>query len=229
MSGDPQGVVRAGYDAIGDRYHAWSHASPVRLGYVGAVLSRLAPGSVVVDLGCGPGDPATRLLSEAGHRVLGVDISAGQLGLARRLAPRAGLVQADLTDLSLRPGSVDAVVSFFALGHLPAVEHAPLLARVARWLRPGGLLLTSAPMTPGEGTDDDWLGVPMFFGGIGVEATLAALRDAGLVVGSADVVGEDEGEGRVVEFLWVTATRPGGPAAVTPAAAGPGGRRGWPG
>jgi cyclopropane fatty-acyl-phospholipid synthase-like methyltransferase len=199
--------VRAGYDEIGERYHSWSHRSEVRLGFVHQVLDRLDPGSTVVDLGCGPGDPATRLLSEA-HHVLGVDISAGQLRIAQRLAPGATLVQADVTELALRPGAVDAVVSFFALGHLPGASHAPLLARIGEWLRPGGLLLTSAPLTPGDDNDSDWLGVPMFFGGIGVDATLAAVEAAGLEVEKAEAVAEDAGEGQVERFLWVTATKP---------------------
>lgn len=199
-------VVRAGYDEIGESYHSCSHASPVRIGLVQQVLDRLAAGSTILDLGCGPGDPATRLLSER-HRVLGVDLSMVQLQLARRLAPLASLVQADLADVSFAPASVDAVVSFYALGHLSATEHEPLIRRIASWLRPGGLLLTSAPLSPGEGVDEDWLGVPMFFGGIGVEATLAAVTDSGLLVESAREIPEDEGEGMVVSFLWVTATR----------------------
>ncbi len=201
-------VVRAGYDAIGERYHAWSHASAVRIGFVDRVLERLPSGSTVVDLGCGPGDPATRLLSEQ-HHVVGVDLSEGQLRVARRLAPRAALVQADLADLSLRQSSVDAVVSFYALGHLASELHVPLITRIGGWLRPAGLLLTSAPLTPGDAVDDDWLGVRMPFGGIGAEATLAAVEAAGMTVELAEVVGEDEGEGRTVEFLWVTAVKRG--------------------
>ena len=199
-------VVRAGYDEIGEKYHSWSHASEVRLGFVQRVLDRLPAASTVVDLGCGPGDPATRLLSEH-HAVVGVDLSAGQLGIARRLAPRASLVQADLVELALRPSSVDAVVSFYALGHLPSEAHVPLIERVGSWLRPGGLFLTSAPLTPGDDVDPDWLGVPMSFGGIGPGATLAAVEAAGMTVEDAQVVGEDEGEGRVVAFLWVTARK----------------------
>ena len=48
----------------------------------------------------------------------------------------------------------------------------------------------------------------MYFGGIGEQAMTAAVRDAGLTLVSAERVGEDEGEGQVVEFLWVTATKP---------------------
>jgi SAM-dependent methyltransferase len=200
-------VVRRGYDAIGAGYHRWSSRSPVRLGVLDGVLARLAPGSRVVDLGCGPGDPATRLLAER-HQVLGVDISAGQLALARAFAPRASLVQADLADLALAPSSVDAVVSFFATGHLPPRVQRDLAARVAGWLRPGGLFVTSAPLTAGEGIEPGWLGVDMYFAGIGEQATVGAVADAGLLVESAVRLREDVGGGRVEEFLWVTATRP---------------------
>jgi len=204
---EPWRVVRQGYDDIGGRYHEWSHESPVRLRFVSEALARLRPGSRVVDLGCGPGDPATRLLHEE-HTVLGVDRSLAQLRLARDLAPRASLVAADITAFSLASGSVDAVVSFFALGHVPPAAHVPLLAEIARWLRPGGFLLTSAPLLAGEDVEERWLGVPMYFGGIGERAMTAAVRDAGLTLVSAERVGEDEGEGQVVEFLWVTATKP---------------------
>jgi len=200
-------VVRTGYDAIGERYHEWSHLSPTRLDFVDQVLHRLRPGSTVVDLGCGPGDPATRMLVEH-HTVLGVDVSMEQLRIARRLAPNAGLVQADLVDFSMQPRSVDAVVSFFALGHLPPDTHAPLLRRAATWLRPGGMLLTSAPLEAGSTVEESWLGVPMYFGGIGAAATVQAVTDAGLVVESAREVAEDEGEDRTVTFLWVLATNP---------------------
>jgi SAM-dependent methyltransferase len=175
---EPRRVVQRGYDDIGAGYH-----------------------------GCGPGDPATRLLSQQ-HTVLGVDLSLGQLRLARELAPRASLVMADITTFELAPASIDAVVSFFALGHLPPDTHASLVASIARWLRPGGFLLTSAPLIAGVGVEPDWLGVPMFFGGVGERAMTDAVRDAGLTLVGAERVGEDEEAGRVVEFLWVTATKP---------------------
>jgi SAM-dependent methyltransferase len=204
---DPASIIRAGYDAIGPRYHAWSSASPVRIAYTERLLSLLAPCSLVLELGCGPGDPATRMLSGA-HRVVGVDLSAGQLALARGHAPRAALVQADLTRLSVRPASVDAIASFYALGHVPVADQAPLLASFGGWLRPGGVLVTSVPVTPDEGVEEGWLGVPMFFAGIGRAATVAALESGGLVVESVENVPEDEGGDRVAAFDWVVARRP---------------------
>lgn len=202
----PFEVVRAGYDRLGERYHAWSRAGTVRVRQVETLLARLRPGSTVVDLGCGPGDPATRMLADR-HRVLGVDASAGQLRLARSAAPRATLVQADITRFALRAGSVDAVASFYALGHVPATAHAGLFAAVAGWLRPGGLLLASAPTEAGDGVDPSWLGVPMFFGGVGEPATREAVEAAGLAVESIERIEEEEDGRGSVEFLWVTAVK----------------------
>jgi SAM-dependent methyltransferase len=207
-AGEPFEVVRSGYDRIAHRYRDWSHGSPVRLNWVRRLLDELPPDSLVVDLGCGPGEPATRLLAEH-HRVCGVDGSAVQLRLAQHAAPTAQFVQADMTRFWLRPESVDAVASFYALGHIPSDQHGPLFAAISEWLRPGGLLLTSVPLTPGDGHDDAWLGVPMFFGGIGEPATRQAVGEAGLTVETWEVMGEDEGDGRIVEFLWLIARKPG--------------------
>jgi SAM-dependent methyltransferase len=200
---DPIRIVREGYDALGERYHELSHATPTRVSYVERLLARLAPGSLVLELGSGPGDPATRMLAER-HRVVAVDLSWRQIEIARGHAPGASFVQADLTRLAVRPGSLDAIASFYVLGHVPQREHAPLLTRLGSWLRPGGVLVTSVPRSAFEGTEEGWLGLrEMFFGGIGRDATVAALEAGGLAVESVDDVDEGDGE----RFLWVTATR----------------------
>jgi SAM-dependent methyltransferase len=94
-----------------------------------------------VDLGCGAGIPATRDLAGHGLRVIGVDFSAVQLRRARRLVPAARLIQADMTALQLRPASADAVVSFYALIHVPLADQQALFPRIRGWLRPGGYFL----------------------------------------------------------------------------------------
>src|SRR4051794_3926944 len=163
---DASGTVRAGYDLIGPRYRDWSRHSPVRLHWVGRLLDQLTPNSLVLDLGCGPGEPATRLLTER-HRVIGVDASYEQLRLAKHAAPPPPSAPPHLPRPAVAAGSLDAVASFYALGHVPSDRHAALMHAISTWLRPGGLLLTSAPLSPGDGHEPDWLGVPMFFGGIG--------------------------------------------------------------
>ena len=56
-------------------------------------------------LGCGPGDPATRILAER-HYVVGADLSWEQLQIARQHT-RAPLVHADMTTLAFRPQSLE--------------------------------------------------------------------------------------------------------------------------
>jgi SAM-dependent methyltransferase len=202
----PFDAVRSGYDRIGSRYREWSAAGDVRRQWVTRLLDELSPGSLVVELGCGAGEPATRLLSDR-HRVIGVDASFVQLSLARTAAPNALLVQADMTQFALTHATVDAVASFYAFGHIPSHLHAPMFASIASW-RPGGVLLASTPVGAGDGIEPDWLGVDMFFGGIGEQATRDAVTAAGLRLETFEAVEEDEGEGRVVRFNWLIARMP---------------------
>jgi len=108
------------------------------------------PDPLVLDLGCGPGSLAVRLLDRIpGATVIGVDADPLLLALARAAwADRAGLRFAEL-DLRVagwagallldRPA--DAAVSTTALHWLPPAALAAMYAELATVLRPGGLML----------------------------------------------------------------------------------------
>jgi hypothetical protein len=74
----------------------------------------------------------------------------------------ARLVQADITALRLRPGSGQAVVSFYALIHVPLDDQRALFPRIRSWLRPGGYMLAITGADRWTGTDD-YLGAQMFW------------------------------------------------------------------
>jgi SAM-dependent methyltransferase len=95
----------------------------------------------VLDLCCGTGLLAAELTSR-GHRVVGVDVSAPMLELAReRLGPGADLRQAALPALPVE-GMFDAAVSTFdGLNYLTPSDLRLTLANVARVLRTGGWLV----------------------------------------------------------------------------------------
>lgn len=52
----------------------------------------------MLDLGCGSGDPGTKMLSNY-FAVTGVDISPGQIARARANVPNAKFVLADITEV----------------------------------------------------------------------------------------------------------------------------------
>lgn len=176
-------LVRRGYDAISLAYRGDDGSSAHDVDrYSGWVteLARLLPDrAVVADLGCGAGIPATRELADAGLRVLGVDFSAVQLARARHLVPAAALVRADMTELRLRPASLDAVVSFYALIHVPLADQQVLFPRIRTWLRPGGYLLaiTGAGRLNWTGT---YLGADMFWEHADTDTYLRWFAAAGL-------------------------------------------------
>jgi cyclopropane fatty-acyl-phospholipid synthase-like methyltransferase len=117
-------------------------------GWVTELAGLLRPGARVLDLGCGAGTAVTRQLTRRGLQVIGVDLSAVQLRRARQLVPAAGLVQADMAALQFAAASLDAVVSFYALIHLPLADQRALIPRIRGWLRPAGLFLAIVGAQP---------------------------------------------------------------------------------
>lgn len=90
----------------------------------------------VLDLACGTGDFAI-MARERGARVIGLDFAGAMLAAARERCPDdVALVRGDALRLPLAGGSVSVAVSGFALRNFVAIP--PVLAELARVLRPGG-------------------------------------------------------------------------------------------
>ncbi|MDX1382891.1 MAG: class I SAM-dependent methyltransferase [Thermoanaerobaculia bacterium] len=107
-------------------------------------LPLLAGRQRVLDLGCGRGE-ALEVFAEAGVGASGVDSSAEMV----RLCGEAGLeaVQGDLlADLAGREeASLDGIVSFHVIEHLPVPVLDRLVKLAWRALEPGGVLVLETP------------------------------------------------------------------------------------
>lgn len=107
-------------------------------------LAGIAPGMRVLDIGCGAGDVtmiAARLVGPTGS-VLGVDMNADVLDVARTRAADAGLgnvsfQQATLPDVQL-DGPVDALIGRLILVHL--ADPAEIVRKLTELVRPGGVV-----------------------------------------------------------------------------------------
>ena len=207
---DPKEIVAAGYDRIADRYLDWSPLRPsvARLQALDLAVRLIPAGADVLELGCGAGVPMTAGLA-AGRRLTGVDISAEQILRARRNVPHATFIQADMTTLERPPASLDAVVAFYSLSHVPRDEHAALFGRIRTWLRPGGLFLASLGVEDDPGTvEPGWLGVDMFFSHYSARVGRRLVEAAGMDVERAEILTEPE-DRFDARFLWVVARKPG--------------------
>jgi SAM-dependent methyltransferase len=96
----------------------------------------------VLDVASGAGF-GLPILTHAGGRPIGVDYDALALDDVRQRQPCAALVRADATRLPLRAQSVDLVVSFETIEHVPDAQ--ALVVEIRRVLRPGGRLVLSTP------------------------------------------------------------------------------------
>jgi SAM-dependent methyltransferase len=198
-------LVADGYDAIGETFAEWREriVGDPREEWEEAFASRLAADARVLELGCGPGTQETRRLAER-FRLTGVDISPRQVERAGASIPDAEFVCADFTELELPAGSLDGVIAFYVLNHVPRELLAPLLERIHAWLVPSGLLCVAFGTSDNAGWTGEWLGAPTYFASYPPETNSHLVREAGFAIELDEVVEFEEPEGPA-RFQWVLA------------------------
>ncbi|MET8941344.1 class I SAM-dependent methyltransferase [Streptomyces rubiginosohelvolus] len=177
--GSPAAAV---FDALGAEYERAFASSDAHQESLERLLTDLAPGSRVLDVGSGTGRPTAQTLTEAGHRVLGVDVSPVMTALAARQVPGADFRCADVRDLPLAEGEFDAVCVYFSLLQLERGEQAGLLERLVRSLRPGGLLVAATVPVDVAGVDAVFMGQPVRVSSFGAEEFTALIARTGVAV-----------------------------------------------
>jgi SAM-dependent methyltransferase len=104
-------------------------------------------GKRVLDIGCGPGTLARRLV-DAGATVTGIDPGEAALAKARSSVPEARFEAATGEALPFPDASFDGAVLLNALHHVP--DPAIALAEAARVLVPGGRIVVVEPLATGS-------------------------------------------------------------------------------
>ncbi|MBE9067456.1 methyltransferase domain-containing protein [Leptolyngbya cf. ectocarpi LEGE 11479] len=105
-------------------------------------LDRLAPGTTLLDVGCGIGGSSRMLARDYQFDVTGVTISPQQVQRAQQLTPAGVTAQFKVDDamaLSFPDASFDVVWSVEAGPHMP--DKAVFARELMRVLKPGGLLV----------------------------------------------------------------------------------------
>ncbi|KAF2664149.1 methyltransferase domain-containing protein [Microthyrium microscopicum] len=215
---DVKSRLKDSYDIIANDYNSWTnkHHDTIRLKFLDSLLSKLntKEPTAVLELGCGGGKPVTTtLLTHPKMTVTANDMSSTQISIAKSnidpgTADRVTFVEGDMMALSFPDGSLDAVLGFYSIIHLPREEQPKLLENIIKWLKPGGYLLANfsavdmpAASIPNWLHEKGW----MFWSGWGEAGTLQKLKDAKFEIVEQEVQKDTADSG---VFLWVIARTP---------------------
>jgi SAM-dependent methyltransferase len=131
------------------------------IGAAAMAKAGFAPGQSVLDIGCGCGETTFEIAARiAPGRVLGADISATLLAIAREDAAAKGLANADFveTDAQTHGFKPEYDIVFSRFGVMFFEDPAAAFANIRTALKPGGRLAFCCWRAPAENV---WLSLPM--------------------------------------------------------------------
>lgn len=163
--------------------------------------SRLKTKAKILDLGCGVGLPYDAYFIKNGFSVTGVDISERHIELAKKNVKLGKFFVGDFFTNQVK-GKFDAIVSFYAIFHIPRNEHEKLLKRICSLLNKNGyILITLGTDSMKCDVDKDFVGAPMAWSSYSVEKNKKLIRDVGF-----DIILAAE-DYRTERHLWILAKK----------------------
>jgi len=167
------------------------------------LFSRIPESGKVLDLGCGTGEPFDRYLVKNGYDVTGVDLVEKHVHAARERVPDAEFLQGDFFDVDPEEQKFDAVVSFYAVFHLPREKHKNLFEHMNSLLKEDGMLLITVG---GDEMDrfvnEDWSGSEMVWSSYSQEKSKELVEESGF-----NIVETYEEESEEEHHLWILAEK----------------------
>ncbi|CAK7200618.1 hypothetical protein SEUCBS139899_003316 [Sporothrix eucalyptigena] len=182
------------FDSVGPAYEDAFTGLPTQAAAINWLVEQLkanpataSGGAKIVDVGCGTGRPACSVLADAGHDVLGIDISEAMLTAARTRVPKAKFelidVRAFIEREKSNPDQLDAVTVFFSLiAGVTQDDIKAVLSGLAGLLKPGGFLVFSTVPIPVNNESIKWMGRPVVVSSLSPEEGVASVKAAGLEV-----------------------------------------------
>lgn len=107
------------YEEIADWFDASRPKTLVEIEYLSLAIKRAPKRGMVLDLGCGGGEPIARYFIDLGFRVTGIDTSPKMIGFCKQRFPEETWLVGDMRNLKLgrRFDIIIAWDSFFHLDH----------------------------------------------------------------------------------------------------------------
>ena len=147
MPHDLKEMLISTYDQIVQEYVQHEFNSPVMEKHYQRFMQGLPQGGRVFDVGCGPGQAASRF-SSRGYQVIGIDLSEKMLESARTAVPEGTFYQMDVENITLTE-KFHGIWAAFILVHVQRQFHKNIVKRFFKLLEPNGLLYLG--MLEGQG------------------------------------------------------------------------------
>jgi trans-aconitate methyltransferase len=150
------------YDIIAEGFAKMRDSFNTEQKYLDALINYIPENSHILDIGCGFGFPIAKYLIEKNFQVTGIDGSQELLHIAKKRCPKMRALYGDIRTIEFNE-TVDAIVEWWCLFHLPKSDHEHMIARFAKWLNPGGILEFTSGDTEYEDTSSDMLNQELYF------------------------------------------------------------------
>ncbi len=188
-------MINTPYDQIAAEFSALrTTLQPKEEEYLSLLVENAPPGSLILDLGCGTGQPMAAHLAERGYDIVGVDGSAAMLELARTALPEYRWIHERMESVDFAE-KFEAIICWDALFHLPRHEHEPVLRKMHRWLVTGGRMMVSSGgiVTGSEGFTDTMFGHEFYYDSLPPEEMVAAIQRSGFEILVAEMCNPPDG------------------------------------
>jgi len=175
--------------------------------WIEAFVAALKPGSTVLDLGCGGGEPVARFLVNHGMRVTGIDASHDMIALARARLLDDEWIVADMRHLALGR-QFDGILAWDSYFHLSQDAQRAMFAIFKDHAREGTVLLFNTGPQDGEAASGfTFPGEQLYHASLAPAEYRALLDDIGFEVIS-HTANDARSGGRTA---WLCRRRPGMP------------------
>ncbi len=206
MKRDMRKLVEEGYNK-GDYEKAFRKDGSLKNDeeyFINELIKSLPEKAKILDFGCGIGIPYDRYLVDKKFDIIGVDISEKHIKLAKRNVPKAMFIKGDFSKMEFKD-KFDAIISFYAIFHIPREEHEELFRKMCDLLKKEGLILITLGTSGEEYSEEkNWAGAKMAWSQYNPETYKKMLNRVGFEILKSNFEGK---EGDAEYHFWVLARK----------------------
>lgn len=200
-------IVERGYEE-GDyagEFRASSLPDKQTLRLLNVITGALPSEGKILDFGCGTRKPVDLWLAKNGFAITGMDISQKHIDSAKENVPAGKFLKGDFSAFDFGRRRFDAIISLYAIFHIPRAEHKMLFAKMAALLKKDGLLLvTLGSCGVRRAMDKNWCGALMVWSSYFSHTYRRMLRESGFSMLHEEFEGNP---GDAEHHYWVLAQK----------------------